>query len=102
MLKYKAVRDKVPIDEKELVKFPDELYLYLLREKLEEEIREYKNGFNVEELGDIIEVCYRIAELQGIHNNLLNSKINDKHLAKGGFAFNSVWVKKENNGVFYE
>ena len=102
MLKYKAVRDKIPLEDNELVSFPDELFLHLMREKLDEEVKEYKNGFNVDELVDIIEVCYRIAELQGIHTNLLDSKITDKRLDKGVFASNKVWIKKEDKSTFYE
>ena len=99
MLKYKAIRDNIPVDKKELVRFSDELFLILMEEKLQEELKEYDSSKDVSELGDIIEVCCRIAELRGVNNNQLEAMISSKNLEKGRFAFNNVWIRKDETTI---
>ena len=67
----KAVRDKIP----EIIKkdgheckvqtLSDSEFLSKLEEKLVEELQEYQESKSVEELADILEVIYRIAQLRG-------------------------------------
>jgi predicted house-cleaning noncanonical NTP pyrophosphatase (MazG superfamily) len=68
----KAIRDKIP----EIIKIKGEKYelrrltntefLPELEKKLHEELAEYDQNKSSEELADILEVVYRIAELRGI------------------------------------
>lgn len=68
----KAVRDKIPeIITKSgktcnIKKLDNDEFLLKLEKKLFEEIQEYQQDCNIEELADVLEVIYRIAELKGI------------------------------------
>jgi predicted house-cleaning noncanonical NTP pyrophosphatase (MazG superfamily) len=46
-------------------KLSDSDFLPELEKKLEEEIKEYLDSKELEELSDLLEVIYRIAELRG-------------------------------------
>lgn len=90
----KAVRDKIPdIIKKDgyscsVKTLSDEAFLAELEKKLSEEVAEYQNDKNPEELADILEVVYRIAKLNGISNEELE-KIRVKKVEKrGGFEDN--------------
>ena len=67
----KLVRDKIPaIIEKDgkictTEILSDEEYLKILDAKLDEELAEYHKDQNVEELADILEVIYAVAEARG-------------------------------------
>ena len=67
----KAIRDKIPeIIQKDghscsVKTLSDEEFLEHLEKKLSEEVAEYQNDKNPEELADILEVIYRIAQLKG-------------------------------------
>ena len=58
-----------------------------------EEISEYKESGKVEELCDLIEVAYRIAELQGVSNNSINQLRNQKNSERGKFENNLFLVQ---------
>ncbi|MBT6646181.1 MAG: nucleoside triphosphate pyrophosphohydrolase, partial [Thaumarchaeota archaeon] len=80
MIKYnKAVRDKIPEIIKEsgkncnVKKLKDSEFLVELEKKLVEELSEYQESKNVDELADILEVIYRISELKGITSDELDS-----------------------------
>ena len=90
----KAIRDKIP----EIIQqdghtcnvqvISDEKFLLEIEKKLSEEVTEYQNDKTPEELADILEVIYKIAQLKGISKDELE-KIRVKKLEdKGGFAKN--------------
>jgi predicted house-cleaning noncanonical NTP pyrophosphatase (MazG superfamily) len=90
----KAIRDKIPEIIQESGKkcnirtLSDEKFLVEIEKKLSEEVTEYQNDKNPEELADILEVVYRIAQLQGISKEELE-KIRIKKLQdRGGFDKN--------------
>jgi len=90
----KAIRDKIPeIIQKDgytcnIQTLSDEKFLVEIEKKLSEEVTEYQNDKNLEELADILEVIYRIAQLKGISKEELE-KIRVKKLQdKGGFEKN--------------
>ena len=90
----KAIRDKIPeIIQKDgytcnIQTLSDEKFLVEIEKKLSEEVAEYQNDKNPEELADILEVIYAIAQLKGISKEELE-KIRIKKLQdKGGFEKN--------------
>ena len=90
----KAIRDKIPeIIQKDghtcnIQTLSDEKFIIEIEKKLSEEVTEYQNDKNPEELADILEVIYRIAQLKGISKEELE-KIRIKKLQdRGGFEKN--------------
>ena len=90
----KAIRDKIPeIIQKDghtcnVQSLSDEKFIIEIEKKLSEEVTEYQNDKNPEELADILEVVYRIAQLKGISKQELE-KIRIKKLQdRGGFVNN--------------
>ena len=90
----KAIRDKIPeIIQKDghtcnIQTLSDEKFLVEIEKKLSEEVAEYQNDKNPEELADILEVIYAIAQLKGISKEELE-KIRIKKLQdSGGFEKN--------------
>ena len=90
----KAIRDKIPEIIRESGKkcniqtLSDEKFIIEIEKKLSEEVTEYQNDKNPEELADILEVIYAIAQLKGISKDELE-KIRVKKLEdKGGFTKN--------------
>ena len=90
----KAIRDKIPeIIKKEghscnVKTLSDEGFLAELEKKLSEEITEYQDGKNPEELADIIEIIYQIAKLGGISKEELEKIRIKKFEERGGFEDN--------------
>ena len=90
----KAIRDKIP----EIIKkdgyscsvktLPDEEFLEQLEKKLSEEVAEYQNNKNPEELADTLEVIYRIAQLEGVSKDELEKIRIKKSEERGGFEKN--------------
>lgn len=92
MIKYeKAIRDKIP----EIIKssgkncnvknLDDSEFLIQLEKKLLEELNEYQESKNVEELADVLEVIYRISKLKGVNlDNIRQEKVEKR----GGFEKN--------------
>jgi predicted house-cleaning noncanonical NTP pyrophosphatase (MazG superfamily) len=90
----KAIRDKIPeIIQKDghtcnIQTLSDEKFIIEIEKKLSEEVTEYQNDKNPEELADILEVIYRISQLKGISKEELE-KIRIKKLQdRGGFDKN--------------
>lgn len=91
-IKYnKLVRDKIPeiiekdgktaiiknIEGKEVIK--------LLNKKLDEELSEYKENENVEELADLVEVIYGILKHKGISSDEFERIRKEKNNKRGSF-----------------
>ena len=90
----KAIRDKIPeIIQKDghscsVKTLTDEEFLVQLEKKLSEEVTEYQNDKNPEELADILEVIYRIAQLKGVSKDELEKIRIKKSEERGGFDKN--------------
>ena len=95
----KAIRDKIPeiiessgasclVDILDDEKFLDELVF-----KLEEEIEEFKESTSIEELCDLIEIAFRIAELNGVSNEDFEKIREKKNLERGKFAKNLFLIQ---------
>ena len=87
----KLVRDKIPeiieasgkTCETEILS--DEEYLQMLDKKLDEELAEYHQEHNIEELADLLEVLYAIAKARGYSIEELDHVRVEKQKARGGF-----------------
>ena len=94
----KAIRDKIPeiikLSEKncDVKKLNDSEFLVELEKKLIEELTEYQESKDVEELADMLEVIYRISELRGITSNELENIKNEKAKKRGKFNDNLFLV----------
>ncbi|NBG88687.1 nucleoside triphosphate pyrophosphohydrolase [Isachenkonia alkalipeptolytica] len=87
----KLVRDRIPEMIKEAGKTPvtkvipeEEMESYLIQ-KLEEEIREFKETRDFEELADLLEVIDALAKLRGDDLFSLERIKADKKTERGGF-----------------
>lgn len=87
----KLVRDKIPeIIEASGKKcdtavLTDKDFLYMLDKKLGEEVKEYQESHEVEELADVLEVIYAIAETQGVSKKQLEDIRAAKTEKRGAF-----------------
>lgn len=87
----KLVRDKIPqvIEEDgrrcETSIVSKEQLLPLLEEKLKEEVNEFMQDRNLEELADIMEVVFGLAENLGYSEEDLLKKREEKKEERGGF-----------------
>ncbi len=87
----KLVRDKIPEiiesnGEKPIIRIlNDEEYKQMLNEKLQEEVNEYLESNNKEELGDIIEVIRGICSTLGITFEEVLEFADEKRVKRGGF-----------------
>ena len=102
LIKYdKAIRDKIPqiIESSgkncDVKKLDDSEFLAELEKKLVEELNEYQESKNVEELADILEVIYRISELKGTNPDTLDEIRRDKAEKRGKFDDNLFLVNAE-------
>lgn len=92
MRKYdKLVRDKIPNiirsgGEEYVVEFVnDSRKAELLEAKLQEEVGEFLEDKNLEELADIMEVIFGLAKSLGYSEEELIDKRNEKREERGGF-----------------
>lgn len=87
----KLVRDNIPaiIDasgcECEIEHVSGEEYLKALDVKLDEEVAEYHESHSLEEMADIMEVLFAIAEARGYTIINLHDRRWDKWFNRGGF-----------------
>lgn len=87
----KLVRDKIPeiIETSgkmcEIEILSDEEYLQMLDKKLDEELAEYHQEQNIEELADLLEVLYATAKARGYSIKKLEQVRVEKQKARGGF-----------------
>ena len=101
-MKYnKLVRDKIPsIMESQGLK-PETLildqphYTYFLEAKLDEETAEFHKEKNLEELADILEVVYALAENLGSSKEELLGTYEKKHRERGGFRDRVFLISNE-------
>ena len=97
----KLVRDRIPeIIESEGSKaitriLDTEEYARCLEKKLDEEVAEYHESRKLEELADVLEVVYALAELGGHSREELNEVYQKKHEARGGFKERVFLIRKE-------
>lgn len=63
----------------------DDEFLKELHTKLQEEVDEYQDKGEVEELADILEVIYAIAKAKGVSEQELDKIRQDKRQRRGGF-----------------
>ena len=91
MVYNKLVRDKIPTiinaqGKKANIRIlTDEEYLRALEAKLDEEVSEFHKDQNLEELADILEVLYALAENLGHSKEELLEAREKKHRERGGF-----------------
>jgi len=99
----KAIRDKIPeIIEKDgytcnIKTLSDEEFLVEIEKKLSEEVTEYQNDKNPEELADVLEVIYRIAKLKGISKEELENIRIKKSKERGSFNKNLYLIRTSKN-----
>ena len=90
----KVIRDKIPeiiadSGKKYSIKQLDEVsFLAEIEKKLIEEVNEYTESKDVEELADLLEVIYRISELRGVNSDELDKIRKDKAKKRGKFDSN--------------
>ena len=88
----KLVRDQIPsiisnCGKKCTTEFlSDKDYITKLKQKLDEEVAEYHESQEHEELADILEVVYSLAEATGCNESELNALRRNKSQARGSFA----------------
>ena len=102
MQKYnKAIRDRIPeiIESKgqkcKVVVLSDQDFLVQMERKLSEELDEYKVSKSPEELADILEVLYRIAELKGLSRDQFEKLRAKKALDRGAFTRNLFLIETD-------
>lgn len=88
----KLVRDRIP----EIIEaggaacvtevLSDEMYLRMLDAKLDEELAEYHEDPVLEELADLMEVIYAVAQARGYTPEELETVRREKACARGAFA----------------
>ncbi len=94
----KAIRDKIPQIIKSsgkncnVKKLDDSEFLIQLEKKLSEELAEYQESKDVEELADVLEVIYRISKLKGVAPDELDKIRQDKAQKRGKFEDNLFLV----------
>ena len=97
----KVVRDKIPeiIEESgkkfNLKQLDDVSFLAEIEKKLSEEVNEYTESKDIEELADLLEVIYRISELKGVSSDELDKIRKDKAEKRGKFASNLFLIDAE-------
>ena len=72
----------------------DAEYRDCLSRKLDEEVQEFHKENNLEELADILEVVYSLAEINGGREELERIYVK-KHEARGGFSKRIFLISKE-------
>ena len=101
MIYNKLVRDMIPQIIKEQGEIPvtrilsGEEYTAALEQKLDEEAAEFHREKNLEELADILEVVYALAENLGCTKEQLFHMYEQKHEKRGGFQSGIFLISKE-------
>ena len=101
MAYHKLVRDHIPEIIRANGQIPqirildDQEYRIQLEKKLDEEVLEFHQEWNTEELADILEVVYALAELQGFSREELDKIYEAKHQQRGGFSNRVFLISKD-------
>ena len=101
MVYNKLVRDKIPGIIREQGEIPhyrileQEEYICCLEQKLDEEVSEYHRDRNAEELADILEVIFALADNISCSREELMEIYQRKHDARGGFTDRIFLISKE-------
>ena len=101
MATNKLVRDKIPeiiekSGKKPVVRIMEEdEYIKALEIKLDEEVAEYHESGEIEELADVLEVIYALCEAQGYSVEQLMTVYQNKHNERGGFKKKIFLIDKE-------
>ena len=101
MIYNKLVRDRIPEiieaqGEKPNIRTLEQVeYLHQLEAKLDEEVEEFHRDKNAEELADILEVVFALAEANGVARQELMNVYQKKHDARGGFRDRVFLISKE-------
>ena len=101
MIYNKLVRDKIPLIIREQGETPHTRileqgeYTAQLEAKLDEEVQEFHADKNLEELADILEVVYALADTIGGSREELMETYLRKHDARGGFRERILLISKE-------
>lgn len=96
---HKLVRDFIPniieADGKSCIyeTLSDEDYIYLLDQKLNEELAEYQDSKSLEELADLLEVMQSVVKARGWTLEELEQARADKAAKRGGFE-KKILLKK--------
>ncbi|MBD5488582.1 MAG: nucleoside triphosphate pyrophosphohydrolase [Lachnospiraceae bacterium] len=97
----KLVRDGIPEiiaaqGEKPIIRVMDDKeYIISLEKKLDEEVAEYHESKEIEELADVMEVIYALCEAKGHSVDELIKVYENKHIERGGFSKRIFLVRKE-------
>jgi len=97
----KAIRDKIPeIIEASGKKYKiktltNDIFLIEIEKKLMEEVNEYYESKSPDELADILEVIFRIAELKGVSKADLEKILKNKKEKRGGFSKNLFLIETD-------
>ena len=97
----KLVRDRIPElirqkGETPVVRILDEAeYRHCLEAKLDEEVSEFHRDRNLEELADILEVVYALAQSLGATREELLEVYHRKNAQRGGFDERYFLISKE-------
>jgi predicted house-cleaning noncanonical NTP pyrophosphatase (MazG superfamily) len=97
----KAIRDKIPEIMRKtgkicnVKKMDNQEFLAALEDKLMEEMNEYYESRSPEELADLMEVIYRIAELKGVSQKQLEQIRIQKNNDRGDFSENLFLISGE-------
>lgn len=104
---HKAVRDRIPeivqSDKNYVFKeLSDTEFLAELENKLQEELAEYFESKEIEELADLMEVIHRIADLKGFSKEALEALRLKKKQERGGFEKNLVMLNIHDENDLHE
>lgn len=101
MIYNKLVRDKIPeiiasCGEKAHIRTLEAAeYALCLEKKLDEEVAEYHESHALEELADILEVLFALAEAGGHSKTELMAACDAKREKRGGFSQRVFLLEKE-------
>lgn len=97
----KLVRDKIPNmirsggETPKVRTLSEEEYIFSLYDKLDEEVAEYHREGNLEELGDIMEVLFALAQTMDFSREELLALCEEKRQKRGGFSRRQFLISKE-------
>ena len=95
----KLVRDKIPEiilkatgKSAKVVVLGDDEYEKALKRKLQEEVKEFLESGETEELADVLEVVYSLSKVKGVSWNELEELRRKKREERGGFE-KKLWLE---------